>query len=56
MAGAIVDILSLDDADWRVMSLKAYDAVRGFTWEDATDLFERELQHAVDRKEESIGR
>lgn len=47
MADAIVDILRLDNSDWRLLSRKAYDSVQGFTWDDATDMFEQQLQLAL---------
>ncbi|MBN8474446.1 glycosyltransferase family 4 protein [Sulfuritalea sp.] len=47
MADAIVEILTLDSNDWRLLSRKAYDSVQGFTWEDATDMFEHQLQLAL---------
>lgn len=47
MASAIMDILTLDNADWRLLSRKAFDSVQGFTWDDATDLFEHQLQLAL---------
>jgi glycosyltransferase involved in cell wall biosynthesis len=47
MADAIVDILRLDNNDWRLLSRKAYDSVQGFTWDDATDMFEQQLQLAL---------
>jgi glycosyltransferase involved in cell wall biosynthesis len=49
IAAAILQISSMSDSDWRQMSDKALATVTGYTWDDATDLFEAALQTAVDR-------
>lgn len=54
MANAIIDVLRLDNADWRLLSTKAYQSVCGFTWNDATDMFERQLQVALNGRELSM--
>lgn len=51
LADAIIDVLMLDNEAWQALSRKAYDSVQGFSWDDATDLFERQLQIACDRSE-----
>lgn len=56
LANAIIDVLSLDNANWRALSREAYESVRGFTWDDATDMFERQLQLAADGSELSTTR
>ncbi len=47
MAAAIVRVCSQSDADWRRMSDAAYATATKYTWEDATDRFERALMAAV---------
>lgn len=46
MARAILDIAAMEDAQWRAMSERAYATARGYTWDDATDLFEQALLDA----------
>ena len=43
MAAAIVKICSLTDNEWQRMSQAAYDTVAGYSWDDATALFEAAL-------------
>ena len=47
MAQAIVKICSLPGAEWRSLSDAALASARGYTWEDATDRFEKALQNVV---------
>jgi len=49
MAGAIADICLLHEDRWRVLSDAALATATGYTWDDATDLFEKALQVAVER-------
>lgn len=51
LARRLVDILSLDDANWRDLSDAAYKTVVDYTWDDATDLFEAALLRAVEAKQ-----
>jgi glycosyltransferase involved in cell wall biosynthesis len=47
MASAIEQICQLPDPEWQAMSDTARAKVLNYTWEDATDLFEKGLQAAV---------
>ncbi len=49
MADAIVRLCSMKDSDWRAMSDKAYATVAGYTWNQATDLFEEAIKIGVRR-------
>jgi glycosyltransferase involved in cell wall biosynthesis len=42
-------ILGMPDADWQLMSARAYETVRNSSWERSADLFERALESAVAR-------
>lgn len=48
MARAIVRVAALSDADWRQLSESAYQRATGYTWDDATDLFEGALVRAAE--------
>lgn len=48
MADAIVRLTQMPDNRWREMSDNAYQTAAGYTWSDATDALERELQRAID--------
>jgi glycosyltransferase involved in cell wall biosynthesis len=48
MANAIEHICQLPNSEWLAMSEVAYAKVINYTWEDATDLFERGLKAAVE--------
>lgn len=48
MAEAIVKICTLPNDQWRIMSDAAYATATSYTWEDATTLFEKALQMAID--------
>ena len=50
MANAIVDVCGLSDTAWRKMSDAAYATATGYTWKDATVLFEQALQVAMERE------
>jgi glycosyltransferase involved in cell wall biosynthesis len=47
MAAAIVRVTNMADGDWLRMSEAAYATATRFTWNDATDLFERSLYKAI---------
>jgi glycosyltransferase involved in cell wall biosynthesis len=49
MAKAIERICRLSDDEWQVMSDAAYAKATGYTWDDATELFEAALNTAIDR-------
>lgn len=46
MAEAIVTMCRLSQEDWRAMSDRAYACISKYTWDDATDGFERALKTA----------
>jgi glycosyltransferase involved in cell wall biosynthesis len=48
MARVIERICKLSDAEWRAMSDAAYAKATGYTWDDATELFEVALHTAID--------
>jgi glycosyltransferase involved in cell wall biosynthesis len=47
MAQAIVKVCRLSQTEWRALSDAAFNRVSSYTWEDAADLFEAALYHAV---------
>ncbi|MEM9417718.1 MAG: glycosyltransferase family 4 protein [Planctomycetota bacterium] len=47
MAQAILDITRQDNAVWRAMSDQAYATATQYTWDHATDAFERSLRQAA---------
>lgn len=49
MAAAIARVLALPDSDWRAMSDAAHATAARYTWDDATDRFERALYGAAGR-------
>jgi len=49
LANQLVHVLSLPEAEWRLMSDAAYTTATQFTWDDATELFEGALHTAIDR-------
>ena len=49
MAQAIERVARMPDPAWREMSDRAYATASRYTWDDATDLFEKSLRRAVDR-------
>lgn len=53
IADAMVQICSMTDNQWRALSDKALATVNGYTWDDATDLFEAALRTAIDRRSPS---
>lgn len=50
MADGIVSVCSMSDAQWRILSDAALVTATGFTWEDATNAFERVLADLVARR------
>lgn len=51
MAEAIKYICSLSNEEWQQMSNAAYAKAIGYTWDDATELFEKALYRAISRQE-----
>jgi glycosyltransferase involved in cell wall biosynthesis len=51
LARRLVQVLSLDEPAWRVMSDAAFATATGYTWDDATDLFEAGLFEAMARND-----
>jgi glycosyltransferase involved in cell wall biosynthesis len=49
LAGRLVDVLRLPDDRWRAMSDAAYATAARYSWEDATILFEKALERAVEK-------
>lgn len=49
MADAIAKVCRMADTEWRAMSDAAYATARRYSWDEATDLFERALERAVER-------
>jgi len=47
MAEAIVDIARMPEFDWSAMSDCAYETATRYTWDDATEAFERALERAM---------
>jgi glycosyltransferase involved in cell wall biosynthesis len=49
LADRALRVLSLPEEEWRKMSDAAYRTATGFSWDDATTLFENALQLAIER-------
>ena len=49
LADRVLRVLNLPQEEWKQMSEAAYRTATGYTWEDATDLFEQALQVAIER-------
>jgi glycosyltransferase involved in cell wall biosynthesis len=49
LAERVLRVLSLPEDEWRRMSAAAYRTAASFTWDDATELFEKALLMAVER-------
>jgi glycosyltransferase involved in cell wall biosynthesis len=47
LADRVVDVLSLDDAQWQSMSDEALATATRYTWDDATDLLEEALREII---------
>ena len=48
MAAAIERVVAMNEADWQALSTRAYETAAGYTWDDATKLFESALQRAAE--------
>jgi glycosyltransferase involved in cell wall biosynthesis len=49
LADRVLRVLNLPDSEWMRMSDAAHQTASRFTWDDATDLFERALHRAIER-------
>ena len=49
LADRVLRVLNLPEDRWKQMSDAAYATAAGFTWDEATDLFEQALMKAIDR-------
>ena len=49
LANQLFHVLTLPEAEWRMMSDAAYTTATRYTWDDATERFEAALQTAIDR-------
>jgi glycosyltransferase involved in cell wall biosynthesis len=49
MAREIVRVARMSDAEWRALSDKALQTASGYTWDDATDLFEAALKRVQEQ-------
>lgn len=54
LADRVVQVLQLPEADWKRMSDAALATATGYTWEDATELFERALERAVEKHQQGL--
>ncbi len=45
----LVDVLSCSEGEWRRMSDAAYATSRAYSWDDATDAFEKALRYAMSK-------
>lgn len=50
LADRLVRVLSLSQEDWQAMSDAAYAVATGYTWDDATRLFEKALYTAIHKE------
>lgn len=48
MANAIIRVYQMSEEEWKNMSQKAYDKAKSYSWDDATKLFERALNTAIE--------
>lgn len=49
LADRVLRVLRLPQGDWAGMSESAYQTATRYTWDDATDLFEKALESAIER-------
>ena len=49
LADRVLRVLRLPQEEWRQLSDAAYQTATRFTWDDATDLFEKALELAIER-------
>ena len=47
MAEAILQVVRMDEESWKKMSRKAWETVQGYTWKDASLLFEKALERIL---------
>ena len=45
----LVEVLNFNEGQWRAMSDAAFATAARYTWDDATTLFERNLQEIMER-------
>ncbi|MCG8587333.1 MAG: glycosyltransferase family 4 protein [Pirellulales bacterium] len=55
LADRMLRIIRMSPKRWREMSDAAYETVRAYSWDDATDLFEHALVHATERAASHAG-
>lgn len=48
---AIIDMAQLPEADWQILSERAYERATQYTWQDAVVKFEAALDHAMARSQ-----
>ncbi|MEM9165714.1 MAG: glycosyltransferase family 4 protein [Planctomycetota bacterium] len=53
LTGAILEIEGMTTDAWEAMSSRAYQTSQSYTWQRSSDLFERALQQAADRSEQT---
>ena len=46
-------VLSLNDSDWKKLSLNAYETLAESSWEHSTMFFEQALHHAIDKSKQN---
>ena len=49
LANRVLRVLNLPEEEWKKMSDAAYRTATRYTWDEATDLFEKALELAIDR-------
>ena len=49
LADRVLRVLNLPTAEWKKMSDAAYHTATRFTWDEATDMFEKALEMAIER-------
>ena len=50
LADRVSRVLGLPQEDWTRMSEAAYRTAASYSWDDATDLFEKALELAIERR------
>jgi glycosyltransferase involved in cell wall biosynthesis len=50
MVKITLTVNAMRDSEWEAMSNQAYEEAKKYSWDDATDLFEKALNKTVDRK------
>ena len=51
LADRVIRVLNLPEGDWKRMSDAALKTATRFSWDDATELFEKALEFAIVRRE-----